>query len=121
MVKYKPMAAWVFSAILGFVLIVSICATLTRMDIVFMKGDAEICRQESVCAFSKIEDPNDILPEGFLADGEEIEFTYVDGEKEVDFDHSSFEFKVYMAKTVINNIINFSFDAESNVIILTAK
>ena len=120
MVKYKPMAAW-FSVILGLALVVLVCATLTKMDIVFMKGDVELCRQENVCAFSKIEDPNDILPAGFLAEGETIEFTYVDDGKVVDFDHSSFDFKVYMAKSVINNIISFSFNAESNIIVLTAK
>ena len=121
MVKYKPMTAWVLSAALGLAMVVFLCATLTKVDIVFMKGDVELGRQENVCAFSKIEAPEDILPAGFLAEGEEIAFTYTDGEEKVDFDHSSFDFKVYIAKTVINNIISFSFDSESNIIVLTAK
>ena len=120
MIKYKPLSAWI-SVVLGFAFILLTCATLTKMDIVFMKGDVEICRQENLCAFSNIEAPEDILPEGFITDGEEMIFTYIDGEKEIEFDNASFDFRIYMAKTVINNIISFNFNSESNIIVLKAK
>ena len=117
----KPMSAWILSTCLALVLVLFTYVAFTRVDLVFTKDGYEIYRQENVCALSKIDDPAEKIPEGIVEEGEEIIFTYSDGEETVDFDHSSMAFKVKIAKTLLTNLIEFKWSESSRFIMLTAK
>lgn len=117
----KPMSAWLLSTCLALVLVLFTYVSFTKVDLVFTKDGYEIHRQESVCALSKIDDPSDNIPEGIVEEGEEISFTYSDGEETVDFDHSSFAFRVKIAKTLLTNLIEFDWSENSRIVVLTAK
>lgn len=117
----KPMTACLLSTILALALMIATYAAFAKVDLVFMKDGEEICRQDNVCALSEIDDPAKNIPDGVFLDGEEICFTYVNGEENVDFDHSSFKFRGMIVKTVMTNLIEFKWSASSHVIVLTAK
>lgn len=117
----KPMSAGIISTCLALVLVLLIFVAFAKVDLVYIKNDREICRQNNVTIFSTIEDPVENIPEGVLSEGEEISFTYVDGDKVVDFDRKSFDFKIAMAKLVVKNFISFEWTEENAVMELSAK
>lgn len=117
----KPMTACLISTCLALVLMIATYAAFAKVDLVFMKDGEEVCRQDNVCALSAIDDPAENIPDGVFSEGEEICFTYVNDGENVDFDHSSFEFRGIIVKTVMTNLIEFKWSEASQVIVLTAK
>ena len=119
--KIRTRNAGLISIVLGLAVMLLTYVLFAKVDLVYMKDGVEICRQGNVCAISEIVDPNLTLPDGVVAGGETLSFTYTDGENAVDFDHSSFDFRLFIAKTVAHNLRDFKWSADSHVIIMTVK
>ena len=112
----KPMSACIISTVLALVLMIFTYVALLKVDFVYTDKSGEIYRQEDVGIFSEIENPADNID-----GGEGLSFTYVDGEKTVDFDHTSFDLKIAIAKLAVKNFIDFNWSDANNVIIFSAK
>ena len=117
----KPMSACIISMCLALLLMLFTYVAFAKVDLVYVKDGTEICRQDNVSVFSVIDNPADNVPDGIIAEGEELAFTYADGDKTVDFDHTDFKFRVSIGKLIINNLIGFKWSESSQIIVMTAK
>ena len=120
MINPKPLSAGAFSVILALVLILLVYAAFGRVDLIFKLGDDEICRQENVCFLSAINDPTNSIPDGFVGEGEELKFYFVDGDENVYFSDSSMRLRVKIVKTVMTNLITFKWGDASQFVIINA-
>lgn len=108
-----PRRATVVSTIAAILAIVFVYALFGTVDLVFMKGENEVCYMEDVRIFSDLE----LQPED-IKGGQMMDFTY--GENRKDY-NADFEFRVEIAKTLIVNLFTFKWGEADDDIILHAK
>ena len=104
--------AGLLAALLGIIIVLLVYTLLGTVDLVFMKGDLQVARMEDVRVISDLQlDAEDVLT------GEELEFTYGEGETYAADMNLRFE----IAKTLVVNLFTQKWDNADQVIIFEAK
>ncbi len=116
----KPLSAGIFSVILALAILLLAYAAFGRVDLVFKMDGEELCRQENVCALSKINDPIDSIPDGVIEEGKELKFYFTDGDENVYFTDSSMRLRVKIVKTIMTNLVTFKWGEASQFVIINA-
>ena len=107
--------AGIAAALIAVLVIIFVYSLFATVDLVFMKGENEVCYLENVRVFSDI-----AVEAEDIKGGKELEFTYVSNGVTKDY-NADFEFRIEIVKTVLVNFFTFKWQESDNVIVLHAK
>ncbi len=113
MIDIERRSAGVLAAIVGLVVILLVYIFFGTVDLVFKKGENEVCYVENASFFSDLD-----LDGSDIKGGQMLEFTY--GENDAVF-ANDFNFKIEIAKTLIVNLFTFKWSESNYVITLHAN
>lgn len=113
-------SAGVIIAIAFYVLLHVIYLFLGTVDIVYVKGDEVLCRQDDVCSLSPIDDPIANMDDETYLENKDITLWYLDTGEEFVYGGAMLDLRVRIAVNAITNLLTFRWSETSKPLVIVA-